>query len=105
MKEGSLLRNLWTPEAMSKLRDCTAARLIPLNKVWPKIPGINDFRPIIVLSAIFKFLELRFLPKLQCYLSQKMDKCQTGFVPKLGTQINILELIKQIKYCISIRGT
>lgn len=37
------------------------ARLIPLNKVWPDIPKAHEFRPIVVLSPMFKFLELRFL--------------------------------------------
>ena len=35
-------------------------RLIPLNKVWPNIPKVEDFRPIIVLSPIIKWMEMRF---------------------------------------------
>ena len=40
------------------------ARLIPLNKERPNKPKIHQFRPIIVLSAMYKFIELRFLAKL-----------------------------------------
>ena len=35
-------------------------RLVPLNKVHPKIPKANEFRPIIIQSPILKFLEARF---------------------------------------------
>jgi hypothetical protein len=43
------------------------ARLCPLNKVWPNIPLSDEFRPIEVLSPLYKFLELRFLSKLNTY--------------------------------------
>ena len=33
-----LLRDLWNPSVMEKLKDLFEARLIPLNKVWPDIP-------------------------------------------------------------------
>jgi hypothetical protein len=60
-------------------------RLIPLNKVWPDIPKPDEFRPIVVLSPLFKCLELRFLPKLRNYAVNKLDRNQIGFVPNLGT--------------------
>ena len=50
------------------------ARLIPLNKVYPKIPQKDEFRPIVVLSIMFKWLELRFLRKLNNYLVQHLDR-------------------------------
>ena len=37
-KNKKLLRDLWNPQAMEKLKDIFEARLIPLNKVWPDIP-------------------------------------------------------------------
>ena len=49
------------------------ARLIPLNKAHPEIPKQTEFRPIVVLSSLYKFLELRFLPKLNKYLSQEIN--------------------------------
>ena len=37
-KNKKLIRDLWNPSAMEKLKDIFEARLIPLNKVWPDIP-------------------------------------------------------------------
>jgi hypothetical protein len=56
------------------------ARLFPLNKVWPYIPLSEKIRPIVVISPLYKFLELRFLSKLNAYLTQKLDRNQIGFV-------------------------
>jgi hypothetical protein len=49
---------------MSLLKESMKARLITLNKVWPNIPTLDNFRPITVLSPIIKFIEMIFLPKL-----------------------------------------
>ena len=59
------------------------ARLCPINKVWPQIPKNDEFRPIVVLSPLFKFLELRFLSKLNLYFDLKLDRNQIGFVKKM----------------------
>ena len=72
--KGHLIKDLWNPSSMQLMPDITWARLIPLNKVWPNIPTEDNFRPVVVLSAMYKFLELRFLPKLQNYLSLRLDK-------------------------------
>jgi hypothetical protein len=45
------------------------ARLYPLNKVWPKITLSEEFRQILVFSPLYRFLELRFLSKLNTYLT------------------------------------
>jgi hypothetical protein len=45
-KRGSLLKDLWNPEVIDILIDVTIAKLVPLNKVWPEIPGEKDFRPV-----------------------------------------------------------
>jgi hypothetical protein len=37
-KNGSLLRDLWIPQAMELIKDSMKARLVPLNKVHPQIP-------------------------------------------------------------------
>ena len=50
-----------------------------------------------MLSPIFKWLERRFLPKLQNYLSTRLDPNQTGFVPGMGTSVNILLLINRLR--------
>lgn len=65
------------------------ARLIPLNKVYPDIPKNTDFRPIVVLSIMYKWLELRFLSKLNRFMVEKLDKNQAGFVVGMGTHICI----------------
>jgi hypothetical protein len=59
------------------------ARLCSFNKVWPNIPLSEEFRPIVVLSPLYKFLELRFLSKLNTYLTQKLDRNQIGFVKSM----------------------
>jgi hypothetical protein len=69
-----LISNWWRPSAIEKLKGCFAARLIPLNKVWPNIPSGEQFRPIAVLSPAFKWLELRFLPRLRTYLTRDLDR-------------------------------
>ena len=35
-------------------------RLVPLNKVYPKVPKAGDFRPIAVMSPLLKFILGRF---------------------------------------------
>ncbi len=78
---------------MARLRGCFEARLIPLNKVWPRIPRGDQFRPICVLSPAYKWLELRFLPRLRDYMSHGLDRNQTGFVPRMGTAVNLKLLL------------
>ena len=64
-----LLSNWWNNHIIHLLGDqIFEARIIPLNKVWPDIPKIDQFRPIIILSHAYKWLELRFLYKIQRYL-------------------------------------
>ena len=75
-----LLQDLWNERLLSGMRNTFKVELVPLNKVWPNIPQQDQFRPIAVESPLFKFLELRFLGKLNTYLSERMDKNQIGFV-------------------------
>ena len=49
-----------------------------------------------IQSALLKLLESRFLPPLKEYLSMKLDRSQTRFVPRMGTQVNIARALKQI---------
>jgi hypothetical protein len=46
---------------------------------------------------MYKFIELRFLPKLKHYLVHRLDQNQTGFVPGCGTSVNIQLLIEMMK--------
>ena len=96
-KKTTLLTDVWKNEIIQLLPKLGRARLIPLNKVWPGVPGPEDFRPITVLSHMFKWLESRFLPKLNRYLLERMQPEQTGFVPYFGTQVNIRRIVNCIK--------
>ncbi len=49
------------------------ARLVALNKVHPQLPKPNEFRPIIVMSPLLKFLEARFASKLSEYCLNQMQ--------------------------------
>lgn len=59
---------------MEQCPEIGAARLVPLNKVYPNIPKKDQFRPIIVLSPLYKWIELRFLEKLNNYLINNLDR-------------------------------
>jgi hypothetical protein len=70
-----LLMDWWNSDLMQKLNDeIFSARLIPLNKVWPEIPKQDQFRPIVVVSPVIKWLESRFLWKIKEYLLSGLDK-------------------------------
>ena len=64
--------------------------------MYPNIPACDEFPPIVVLSIMFKWLELRFLNKLNIYMTQKLDRNQVGFVMGMGTHVNIELLISKI---------
>lgn len=49
-------------------------RLILINKVFPKIPTIEELRPITTCSPIRKFLELHLEEKLKNYLRKGIEK-------------------------------
>ena len=65
--------------------------------MWPDIFLKDQFRPIIVLSQIFRWLERLFILKLQSYLTNNLDRNQTGFVPGMGTHVNILLLVEKLR--------
>ncbi|KAM3132355.1 hypothetical protein pb186bvf_015569 [Paramecium bursaria] len=100
-KNYDLLLNLWNNQTQILNPSLFRARLIPLNKAHPNIPSEQEFRPIVVLSPLLKFMELRFVNKLNKYMSDKMSMDQQGFVKKSGTficQLRIQEiLLKETK--------
>jgi hypothetical protein len=57
----------------------------------------DQFRPIKALSLLFKYLKFRFMPSLQTYLTERMDRNQTGSVPGLGTSVNIELLVRELR--------
>jgi len=94
----SKLRDLWSIDldSLSGIAQTWAARLVPLNKVFPAVPTRTQLRPIIVQSPLVKLLEARFLPKLQDYLCYKLDRSQVGFVKNMGVQINLTRVLERI---------
>ncbi|KAL4467970.1 hypothetical protein ABPG72_021751 [Tetrahymena utriculariae] len=71
LANSTILADLWNHTCMSLLNKTSfSARLIPLNKKWPDIPSHKDFRPIVVLSPMLKWLELRFLINIQMYIAE-----------------------------------
>ena len=94
------LRNLWRIpfHKYSHTEEIWDTRLIPLNKVFPNAPSRKDLRPIAVQSPLVKLLEGRFLHKLQDYLNRKLDRSQTGFIQKMGIQVNLTRALDRITF-------
>ena len=67
-------------------------RLIPLNKVHPKIAPLNKYWPITIMSPLLKFVETYNMEKLRRYCLNDIEKCQTGFISKLDIQVNLFRL-------------
>ena len=57
-----------------KLQKIYHAKLVPLNKKYPDIPRAEEFRPIAIISHMYKWIELRFINKIQNYFSEIMSK-------------------------------
>ncbi|KAL4485087.1 hypothetical protein ABPG72_014607 [Tetrahymena utriculariae] len=96
LKNQELLKDLWSQSSMNALGiKLFEARLVPLNKAYPNIPSSKEFRPIVVLSPMLKFICLRFLPKIVNYIKLNLDKNQIGFLQ--STQLNILQLAEKLQ--------
>ena len=59
-------------------------RMIALNKKFPQIGGVEDYRPIVIYSAVIKFLEGYLIRDLRKYLKYRLTREQFGFVPNVG---------------------
>ena len=94
----SKLKDIWSInlDEVAGLKKSWVLRLIPLNKVFPETPTRTQLRPIVISSPLIKLLEARFLEKLKIYLNEKLDRSQTGFVDKMGIQVNLHRALKQI---------
>ena len=46
---------------------------------------------------MFKFLEIRFLARLNGYLTNRLDRNQIGFVKQMSCQVNIRLLVEKFK--------
>ena len=74
------------------------ARLICLNKAFPAIGMVNEYRPIICLSSIAKFFESSLIPKLNKYMVERMIKDQIGFVPEMECGVNVMRMANYCYY-------
>ena len=97
-KTAMKLRNIWRVplHKYKEFEESWDTRLIPLNKVFPNVPTRKDLRPIAVQSPMVKLLEARFLQKLQDYLNFRLDRSQTGFIQKMGIQVNLVRALERI---------
>ncbi len=93
------LRNLWRTDLdkIEGIEESWDARLVPLNKVFPRIPSRRQLRPIMIQSSIVKILESRFSQKLYDYLDKQLDRAQTGFVRGVGIQVNLTRALNRIR--------
>lgn len=94
----SKLRNIWRVDLDNFLtaEDTWGSRLVALNKVFPQTPTRTQLRPIMIQSALIKLIEARFLPKLRDYLERKLDRSQTGFIPRMGIHVNLDRALSRI---------
>ena len=89
-----ILNQLWNPEFLAANPEIFRAKLIPLNKAHPKVPTINQVRPIVATSCLFKLLEIRFNDELN-QLFQRLPllgTSQVGFLKRMTTHVNITRL-------------
>ncbi len=97
-KAHDFFKDLWSETFINKFPDIFDSKLIPLNKVHPKVPRCEDMRPIVATNAVFKFLELRFSEELQ-QAFWKLDGyaiSQYGFLKHMNTQAQIFNLLNQV---------
>lgn len=64
-KSRNYFLDLWKEETIRKFPDIFSCKLIPLNKIHPKVPKCEEMRPIVATNVVFKILELRFSEELQ----------------------------------------
>jgi hypothetical protein len=97
-KTALIIKDAWTSKWEEHIENehHFDSRLMVLNKVHPKIPLANQYRPINISSPWYKTLETRLYPKLRKYLSDKLHRGQTGFVPGMGIMVNQMRLIDRV---------
>ena len=98
-KLSDTLKDLWSKALndINQIEELFKARLLALNKVHPKIPHEEEFRPIIIMSVLVKIMEARWLSKLKKFMVSELCPSQTGFVPGQGTLSNIYRAVRRIR--------
>lgn len=74
LDKSEMLLDSWNSDTLSISNKFYECRLVALNKKFPNIPSKEQFRPIVIISPLVKFLELRFIPKLKNYITNEMEK-------------------------------
>ena len=78
IKEENLgwLEDLWNQGIITKIvrLESFKARLVLLNKAHPNIPREGEFRPIAIISHLYKFMQLRFTGKLKSNLKKLTEE-------------------------------
>lgn len=92
------MKDSWNKSFWDRMnsKESLKARLLPLNKVHPKTPTIEKYRPIIMFSPLVKFCELICKPKLEAYNQHHIQKEQVGFVRGFSTNFNLTRLLNNI---------
>ena len=67
-------------------REHLRSRLVCLNKVYPAIPQIQEYRPIVIASSVIKYLEGYLTPTLKKVALSFLHPWQMGFVPGAGIE-------------------
>ena len=93
-----LLNRVWDPDFLTKHSEIFYCRLIPLNKAHPKVPRVDQMRPIVVTNPLYKLSESRFLKPLQDFFLSLEDfgRSNFGFLPHMTTQIPINNLLSKV---------
>ena len=96
--DANVWNQVWTASFWNKYQQLLDCRLIPLNKVYPKVPTPSDMRPIVITNVIYKVMETRFLETLQekFFALEGIAKSQLGFLPRMSTQSCILRLLQNL---------
>ena len=94
----NLFNHFWTPEFLFNFPEIFDCKLVPLNKIHPKVPRVDQMRPIVITNPIYKLLESRFLTPLQDHFFKLngFGLSHYGFLPFMTTQIPINNLLSKI---------
>lgn len=80
----SLMQPEYWEEEGSKIH--LETRLVALNKAYPKIGRVDEYRPIVVSAPIRKFLEGYVLIGLKRYMKENKNLFQFGFTPNVSIE-------------------
>ena len=68
-----------------------------MNKVFPKVPQMDQYRPIAVLSPVLKFLEGAIIQQLRWYGNTRLNSAQQGFQEGSGCDYLKFKVTRSIR--------